>query len=145
MGHVMLGLLGLRRIIYCNPSICKVLYGFRSVFHCEFFFFFANNHEEQERKWSLFLWKRSKRIIPHNNNFVVVQLLSHDPIALHDPMDCSMPGFPVPHSLPEFAQVHVHWFMSIQLSHLLLLLPSVFPSTRVFSNESVVHIRWPKY
>ena len=31
------------------------------------------------------------------------------------------------------------------LCHPLLLLPSVFPSTRVFSNESTVHIRWPKY
>ena len=31
------------------------------------------------------------------------------------------------------------------LCHLLLLLPSIFPSIRVFSNESVLHIRWPKY
>ena len=55
---------------------------------------------------------------------------------LHDPMDCSMPGFPVPHHLPEFAQVHVHWISdSIQPSH--SLSPSspsasIFPIIRVF-------------
>ena len=56
-----------------------------------------------------------------------------------DPMDCSMPGFPVPHYLPEFTQTHVHWLGdAIQPTHpvsLLLLLPSVFSSIRVFSNE----------
>ena len=53
------------------------------------------------------------------------------------------------HCLPEFAQTHVHWASSvIQPSHALLpllLLPSIFPSIRVFSNESVLCIRWPKY
>ena len=61
---------------------------------------------------------------------------------------CSMPGFPVLHYLLEFAQTHVCWVGdAIQPSHLLLptlLLPSVFPSIRVFSNESVLRIRWPK-
>ena len=63
-------------------------------------------------------------------------------------MDCSTPSLPVHHQLPEFAQTHVHWVgNAIQPSHPLcpLLLPSVFPSIRVFSNESVLHIRWPKY
>ena len=64
-------------------------------------------------------------------------------------MDCSMPGLAVHHQLPEFTQI-----MSIELmmpsNHLilccpLLLLPSIFPSIRVFSNESVLCIRWPKY
>ena len=59
-----------------------------------------------------------------------------------------MPGFPVPDHLPEFAQVHVHWIDdAIQSPHPLyplLLLPSNFPSIRVFSNESAIHIRWPK-
>ena len=62
-------------------------------------------------------------------------------------MDCSTPGFPVHHQLPESTQTHVHWVMSS--SHLILgcclLLPSIFPSIRVFSNESVLHITWPKY
>ena len=65
------------------------------------------------------------------------------------PQDCSTPGLPVPHHFPEFAQVHIHCISdAIQPSHLwcpLLLLPSILPSTRDFSNESSVHIRWPKY
>ena len=60
-----------------------------------------------------------------------------------------MPGFPVPHQLLELAQL-----MSIESgmpsNYLILycpflLPPSIFPSIRVFSNESVLHIRWPKY
>ena len=48
--------------------------------------------------------------------------------------------------LLEPAETHVHRISdAIQLSHPLLLLPSIFPSIRVFSNESVLHIRWPKY
>ena len=71
---------------------------------------------------------------------------------LCDPMDCSTPGFPVHHHLPELAQTHVHRVSdAIQPSHPLsspsplLLLPSIFPSIRVFSNESALCIRWPKY
>ena len=68
---------------------------------------------------------------------------------LCDPMDCSTPGFPVHHQLPGLAQTHVHWVGdAIQPSHPLLspsLLPSIFPSIRVSFNESVLHIRWPKY
>ena len=63
-------------------------------------------------------------------------------------MNYSMLGFPILHYLPEFAQTHVYW-VSNTIHHLILclplLLPSIFPSIRVFSNESVVHIRWPKY
>ena len=63
-------------------------------------------------------------------------------------MDCSTPGLPVHHQLPEFTQTH-----SIESvmpsSHLILchplLPPSIFPSIRVLSNESVLHIRWPEY
>ena len=66
-----------------------------------------------------------------------------------DPMDCSTPGFPVLYHLSEFAQTHVHRVGdAIQPSHPLLsplLLPSIFPSIRVFSYESVLCIRWPKY
>ena len=58
-----------------------------------------------------------------------------------------MPGLPVHHQLLEFAQTHVRWVGdAIQPSHPpLLLLPSIFLSIRVFSNESALHIRWPKY
>ena len=60
---------------------------------------------------------------------------------LCDPMDCSKPGFPVLHYLPEFGQIHVHLILCCHL----LLLPSIFPSIRVFSNELALCIRWPKY
>ena len=70
-------------------------------------------------------------------------------LTLCDPMKCSMPGFPVYHQLPEFTQTHVHPVGdAIQpshplSSHLLLFLPSIFPSIRVFSSKSVLRIRWP--
>ena len=66
---------------------------------------------------------------------------------LCDPMDCSTSGFPVHHHLLELAQTHVHQVGdAIQPSHpLSSLLPSIFPSIRVFSNESAFHIRWPNY
>ena len=65
------------------------------------------------------------------------------------PVDCSMLGFPDLHHLPEFVQTHVHWVSdAIQPSHpltLLLLLSSILPKIRVFSNKSALCIRWPKY
>ena len=68
---------------------------------------------------------------------------------LCDPMDCSMPGLPVHHQLLEFTQTRVHRVSdAIQPSHPLhplLPLPSIFPGIRVFSNESALRIRWPKY
>ena len=69
-------------------------------------------------------------------------------LILCDPMDCSMPGFPVHHQLLELAQTHVHRVSDAIQLHILccpLLLPSIFPSISIFSNESVFHIRWPKY
>ena len=66
-----------------------------------------------------------------------------------DPMDCSMPAFPVhPNSRSLFKLMSIESVMPsnhLILCHPLLLLLSVFPSIRVFSNESVLHIRWPKY
>ena len=68
---------------------------------------------------------------------------------LCDPMNCSTPGLPVHHRLPEFTQTHVHRVSdAIQPSHRcrpLLLLPPIPPGIRVFSNESTLHLRWPKY
>ena len=64
-------------------------------------------------------------------------------------MNCSTPGLPVHHQLPEFTQTHV--FVPVMpSSHLilcrpLLLLPPIPPSIRVFSNESTLRMRWPKY
>ena len=64
-------------------------------------------------------------------------------------MKCNSPGLPVYHQLLEFTQIHVHRVSdAIQPSHPLLS-PSpptfILPSIRVFLNESVLHIRWPKY
>ena len=68
---------------------------------------------------------------------------------LCDPMDCSTPGLPVHHQLLELTQTHVHWVGdAIQPSHPLLSpSPPAFSLSqhRVFSNESVLLIRWPKY
>ena len=67
---------------------------------------------------------------------------------LCNPMDYSMPGYPVSHYLWEFPQMYVHWVGdAIQPSHLLSAPSPTFnlPSIRVFSNESVLRIRWPKY
>ena len=79
----------------------------------------------------------------------VISLVSQSCLTLCDPMDCSTPGFPVHHQLPEFAQTYVHRVSdAIQLSHPLSSpsLPTFnLSSIRVFSNESILHIRWPKY
>ena len=68
---------------------------------------------------------------------------------LCDPMNQSMPGLPVHHQLPEFTQTHIHRVSdAIQPSHplsSLLLLHPIPPSIRVFSNESTLRMRWPKY
>ena len=72
---------------------------------------------------------------------------------LCDPMNRSAPGLPIHHQLLEFTQTHVHRVSdAIQPSHShliccrpFLLLPPIPPSIRVFSNESTVCIRWPKY
>ena len=68
---------------------------------------------------------------------------------LCNPMNCSTPGLPVHHQLPKFIQTHVHQVGDAS-SHLilgrpLLLLPSIPPSIRIFSNESTLCMRWPKY
>ena len=75
--------------------------------------------------------------------------VTHSCLTPCDPMECSTPGLPVHHQLPKFTQTQ-----SITLvmpsNHLILFhpplpLPSIFPSIMVFSNESVLLIRWQKY
>ena len=86
------------------------------------------------------------KILPIKLTSVVDVLLC---LTLCDPRDCSMPGFSVLYYLLEFAQ-----FMFIESMmpsnhlihcHPLLLQLSIFPSIRVFSNESALCTRWPKY
>ena len=67
---------------------------------------------------------------------------------LCDPMDCSTPGFCILHQLPELAQIHVHcrWCHPTISSFVIPFSSSLqIPDIRVFSNESALHIRWPKY
>ena len=70
-------------------------------------------------------------------------------LTLCNPVNCSRPGFPVLHCLPEFAQTHVHWVCDA-INHLILcwpvyLLPSIFPSIRLFTNELALLIVSPKF
>ena len=70
-------------------------------------------------------------------------------LTLCNPMDCSMPGFSIHHQFLEFTQTHVIESVMpsnhLSLCHPLLLPSSILPSIRVFSPESILHIRWPKY
>jgi len=104
--------------------------------------------------WGLKLQKRRrscwigwKKLEGGGESIFVVLSLSH--VRLFATPCYSMPGFPVLHHFLEFAQTHAHWVSdAIQPSHPLsplLLLPSLFPSIRVFPNVSVLRIRWPKY
>ena len=80
-------------------------------------------------------------------NDLVVQLLRH--VQLCTSVNCSTPGLPVLHYLPEFAQTLVHLVGDfnpiIIISCPLFLLPSVFPIIRIFSSELAFLNRWPKY
>ena len=76
----------------------------------------------------------------------IVELLSW--LTLCHPLDFSIPISSVLQYLLEFAQIHVHWVGDA--NHLILccpflFLPSIFPSIRVFSSESALPVRWPKY
>ena len=78
-----------------------------------------------------------------------VSSVSQMDLTLCDPMDCSTPGLPVHHQLPELTQTHVHQVgNAVQPSHPLSSpsLPAFnLSSIRIFSVESVLRIRWPKY
>jgi len=113
------------------------------------------NREHGTRRREICL-KRSKNE-ELKEDFTVVQKIkqrfsqfssvAHSSPTLCDPMDCSTPGFPIHHQLLKLAQTHVHLVsdaIHLILCHPLLLPPSIFPSIRVFSNESVLHIRWHK-
>ena len=70
-------------------------------------------------------------------------------LTLCDPMNRSTPGLPLHHQHPECTQTHLHWVGDAIQPYHPLSSPSppgpIFPSIRVFSNESALHIRWPKY
>ena len=105
--------------------------------HLEFGFFSNSNLVS-----NMFPWVDNIKILYSS---LSVSLVSQSCLTLWDPMDCSTPGLPVHHQLPEVTQTHVHRVGDAILCCPLLLLPSIFPRIRVFSHESVLHIRWPKY
>ena len=104
--------------------------------------------ELEQRNWAY----KNSNLQGYNNKFVLFKLLYFSSVAqlsliLCDPMDCSTPVFPVYHQLRSLFKL-----MSIKSvmpsDHLilccpLLLLPSIFASIRVFTDESVLHIKWP--
>ena len=80
-----------------------------------------------------FVWKLTRSFY-NIRYFCCCCLVAKSCLTLCNLMDYSMPSFPVPHHLLEFAQTHVHWIGdAIQTTHPFLLLPSIFPSIRVFS------------
>jgi len=80
-------------------------------------------------------------------NLVQFSSVTQSCLTLCDFMNCNTPGLPV--HLPESTQTHVHRVRDASnhliLCHPLLILPSIFPSIRVFSNESALRMRWRKY
>ena len=102
----------------------------------------------------MILKRQLANLLPYfhtSDNFSSVQFSSvaQSYLTLCDPVNCSTPGLPVHHQLQSSLKL-----MSIESvmpsSHLilgrpLLLLPRVPPSIRVFSSESTLHMRWPKY
>ena len=83
------------------------------------------------------------------NSLTISSSVTNSYLALCNPMGCSSSSFPVLHHLLMFAQTHIIESVmpsnQLVLRRPLLLLPSIFPTIRVFSKESVLHIRWPKY
>ena len=87
-------------------------------------------HTSYIGRWTLYHWATQEATLGYCCS--VAQSCQ----TLCDPMDCSMPGSRVLHHLPEFAHTHVRWMPSNHLCNHVLLLPSIFPSIRVFSTES---------
>ena len=103
---------------------------------------YCAKHRGQKIKEDLILPETNNNL--QKNSIRTIIILQFSSVAqlclnLYDPMDCSVPGFPVHHQLPELAQTHVHRIGdAIQPSH-----PLLSPSPAF--NESVLRIRWPKY
>ena len=100
----------------------------------------AKSHLPWKEFWITEVWQICKKTFENVNNYLItlsVSSVARSCLTLCGPMDCSMPGCPILYYLLEIAQTHVHWVSDAkQPSHPLsplLLLPSVFPSIKVFS------------
>ena len=101
----------------------------------------------EKDKWQEWLYFSCFKLPVHHHYSVQFSSVAQSCPSFCNPINCSTPGFPVCHQLPKLAQTHELVMPSnhLLLRRPLLLLPSIFPSIRVFSNESVFHIRQPKY
>ena len=98
------------------------------------------------KKWHKWPYLQNRLKDTENKLMVQFSSVTQSCPTLCDPMNRSMPGLPVYHQPPEFTQTHVHWVGdAIEPSHPLFLLLPIPPSIRVFSNESTLRMRWPKY
>ena len=95
------------------------------------------------------VWSKDKIEACHWLTSVQFSSVTQSCLTLWDPMNHSSPGLPVHHQLPEFTQTHIHRVDDAIQPSRPLLSPSppapIPPSIRVFSNESTLHMRWPKY
>ena len=105
--------------------------------------------------WVSYIWQRRQEdtmgqrwplmVLAKLDQFSSVQLVSRVPLFVT--INCSTPGLPVhnsrsyPNSCIESVMPSIHLILCCPL----LLLPPILPSIRVFSNESTLHTRWPKY
>ena len=102
-------------------------------------------------KWKFIKLKCSNKLSTLFFDSVQFSSVAQSCMTICDPMNHSTPGLPVHHQLPEFPQTHVHQVsdaiqpLLLSICRPLLLLPPIPPSIRVFSNESTLHMRWPKY
>ena len=112
----------------------------------------AKSHLPWKEFWITEVWQICKKTFENVNNYLItlsVSSVARSCLTLCGPMDCSMPGCPILYYLLEIAQTHVHWVSDAkQPSH-----PLSSPSPpalnlsrhQVLPNESVLHMRWPKY
>ena len=102
-----------------------------------------------QQSWDFSRGRQCTFVYPFNDIFIFFSSVAQSCLALCDPMNRSTPGLPVHRQLPEFSQTHVRRVGdALQPSHPLcplLLLPPIPPSIRVFSSESTLCMRWPKY
>ena len=110
---------------------------------------FSPNPEINVSKGPTILSTNELEYVILHSEFTLFSSVTQSCLTLCSLVNCRIPGFPVLYYLLEFAQTYVHWVSdAIQPSHPLSspsALPSIFPSIRVFSSESVLCIRWPEY
>ena len=107
----------------------------------------CHNRQQLQPLW-IVSWRALRKLRVWKHRVCCCCSVAQSCLTLYNPMDCSTPGFPLLRRLPEFAQTHIQSVMPsnhLILCHPLLLLHSIFPKIRVFSDESSLCIRWPNY